>query len=273
MMVRADSHRGVSHAIRLGVVIGLAAGVLAAAPGAQSRGSASLVLYVYFGYNNDISVKLADGTPIGTPSGAPTVIPSGNYTVALEQPGCVQVPSFELQGPGVNIISNLSGGEVTSATDPATLLPNSTYTWRNDANRSVVNTFVTSSTVVATPSPSPLGVAASGGPNKPTTNTNIVGADVIPFRGTLTGTVTAAGKLTLAFKEERVATLRAGRYRIAVTDRSTTSGFMLETTTHRTLSISGTTFTGQRTGSVDLTAGRWLVMASRGKTAFSLIVT
>ncbi len=96
----------------------------------------SLTLYVYFGYNNEISVRLADGTPVGTLNGTPTVIPAGYYTLSFQQPGCVQVPSFELQGPGVSVVDNLSGGEVTSATDPVNLQPSSTYTWRNDANRS-----------------------------------------------------------------------------------------------------------------------------------------
>jgi len=273
-MAGVNRRHGVFRAIRLGVVVGLLGGALVAAPGAQSRGTASLILYVYFGYNNDISVKLADGTSIGTSSGPPTVIPAGDYTVALEQPGCVQVPSFELQGPGVNIVSNLSGGEVTSATDPATFLPSSTYTWRNDANRAVVNTFVTSSTVVGTPPPSPLGIAASGAStNKPTTNTGVVGADVVPFRGTLEGTVTAAGKLILAFRGRRVTTLRAGRYRITVSEPGAGNGFMLQTTTHRTVSLPRTTLAGTRTGLVDLTPGRWLFMPRRGTTAVTVVVT
>ena len=76
----------------------LAAGLLVGAPAGQSRGSVNLTLYVYFGYNNDISVRLADGTPVGTLNGTPTVIPAGYYTLSFQQPGCVQVPSFELQG-------------------------------------------------------------------------------------------------------------------------------------------------------------------------------
>lgn len=256
----------------MGLVLGLAAGLLVAAPAAQSRHSVSPTLYVYFGYNNDISVKLADGTPVGTSTGSPTVIPAGAYTVALEQPGCVQVPSFELQGPGVDIVSNLSGGEVTSATDPATFLPGSTYTWRNDANRAIVNTFVTSSTVLGTPAPGPLGIAASGGrTNKPTTNMNVVGSDVVPFRGTISGTVSAAGKLTVAFDGKPLRKLISGRYRIVVTDESSSNGFMLETT-HRALSLSGTAFIGKRTVSVDLTTGSWAFMPRGGKTAFSVVV-
>jgi hypothetical protein len=84
MMVGADRVLALSRACRFLVVVGILAAVLVVSPGAQSDNSASLTLYVYFGYNNDISVKLADGTPIGTAGGTPTVIPAGNYTVVLE---------------------------------------------------------------------------------------------------------------------------------------------------------------------------------------------
>ena len=211
---RSALHQGV----RLLALAALVAGFLVTAPGAQSRSSVSLTLYVYFDFTNEISVRLADGTPVGTLNGTPTVIPAGYYTLAFEQPGCVQVPSFELQGPGVSVVDNLSGGEVTSATDPANLQPNSTYTWRNDYNKSVVYTFTTSSTVLGTQS-AQTNVSLGGSNNKASGNSDIVGSAILPFRGTLTGGVSAAGKLTLAFKGKSVTTLMPSRYKIAVTDR------------------------------------------------------
>ena len=258
--------------VRLLAFAALVAGFLVAAPGAQSRSSVSLTLYVYFDFTNDISVRLADGTPVGTANGAPTVIPAGYYTLAFEQPGCVQVPLFELQGPGVNIVSNLSGGEVTSATDPANLQPNATYTWRNDYNKSVVYTFTTSSTVLGTQSAQTN--VTSGGASKNTTsgNSDIVGSQIVPFRGTLTGSVSAGGKLTLAFKGKSVTSLMPGRYKIAVTDRSLTNGFMLQGSAHKSLSVTGAAFTGKRSGSVDLTAGKWSFAPRGGKIAFSVVV-
>ncbi len=264
---RSALHQGV----RLLALAALVAGFLVTAPGAQSRSSVSLTLYVYFDFTNDISVRLADGTPVGTANGAPTVIPAGYYTLAFEQPGCVQVPLFELQGPGVNIVSNLSGGEVTSATDPANLQPNSTYTWRNDYNKSVVYTFTTSSTVLGTQS-AQTNVSSGGSNNKASGNSDIVGSQIVPFRGTLTGGVSAAGKLTLAFQGKSVTTLMPGRYKIAVTDRSSTNGFMLQRSAHKSLSVTSAAFTGKRSGSVDLTAGKWSFAPRGGKIAFSVVV-
>ncbi len=160
----------------------LAASLLVGAPAGQSRGSANLTLYVYFGYNNEISVRLADGTPVGTLNGTPTVIPAGYYTLSFQQPGCVQVPSFELQGPGVSVVDNLSGGEVTSATDPVNFQPSSTYTWRNDANRSLTYTFATSSAIVGT-QPGVVVHPALTSSNGASSNSDIVGSDVHSVQG------------------------------------------------------------------------------------------
>jgi hypothetical protein len=259
-----------------GVAFALATAFLLAPPTSQSRSLANLTLYVYFGYSNDIAVKLADGTAVGTQSGAPSVIPAGFYTVALEQPGCVQVPAFDLQGPGVDIVDNLSGGEVTSATESVTLLPNSTYTWRDDDNRSIVYTFETSSAVIGTPPPpsdTPAAGVLSGPPNSPSANTDLVGSALVPSRGTLIGSVTAAGKLTLAYHGRSVGNLKAGLYTIDVTDHSRTSGFMIETKTHRMLRLTGGAFIGTRSEAIDLSAGTWLFMSQTRTTPVSITVS
>jgi hypothetical protein len=248
----------------------LTASFLIAAPAGQSRESVSLTLYVYFGYNNEISVRLADGTTVGTLNGAPTVIPAGYYTLSFQQPGCVQVPSFELQGPGVSVVDNLSGGEVTSATAAVSFQPNSTYTWRNDANRSLTYTFATSSAVVGT-QPGAVVHQAVSSTNKDSSNSDIVGSAVTPFRGTLSGSVSASGKLTLTFDGKSVTRLPAGRYRIAVVDRSKAAAFVLAHS-HRTLSLTSMTFTGKHSGSIDLTAGTWTFTPRPGEAAFSIVV-
>ena len=87
--------------LRLGLAALLAAAALAAlalafAPGA---GAVSLSLDVSFSATGQISVTLPDGTPVGSTSGAPTVIPAGFYTVVLSAPGgCTELPYFDLEG-------------------------------------------------------------------------------------------------------------------------------------------------------------------------------
>ena len=89
----------------------LAAALLVAAPVARGQGSrGEHSLDVTFFANGQISVALPDGTPVGTTSGAPTVIPAGVYTISVLGPGgCTQLPLFDLSGPGVRLQDDMIG--------------------------------------------------------------------------------------------------------------------------------------------------------------------
>jgi hypothetical protein len=202
------------------------------------------------------------------------VIPAGYYTLTLNGPGnCISLPLFELSEPGVDIQDDMLGGEVDTHALYANFLPNSTYTWHIDRNQSVVYTFKASSDspggTVPTGSNSPTSTTAKT--PKPTSE-DITGSAIMPFRGTLTGGVTAAGTLTLAYKGKSVTSLKAGKYTIAVTDKSSSNGFMVEKLKHAVLSVTGAAFVGKRSATVQLTAGRWLFIPRAGKTAYSIAV-
>jgi hypothetical protein len=240
------------------------------APSAQARESATLTLDVTFFANGQISVALPDGTPVGTTSGAPTVIPAGVYTISVLGPGgCTQLPLFDLSGPGVQIQDDMIGGEVTSEAHMTTFQPNSTYTWRTDNDSaSPTHTFVTSSQVLGT-----APVQTSSAPTSTTPQSqDIVGSGIVPFRGTLDGTLSASGKLTLSFKGKSVKRLTAGRYTFEVTDRSSSGGFILQKS-RKTLTLTAPSFVGKRSVKVDLTAGKWEFVPSGAKPAFSISVT
>jgi hypothetical protein len=264
----------------LGTLLG---GLLGLSPGAQAGSAvalAPLALDVNYNYNGDISVILPDGSPVGVTTGQPTVIPAGYYIVTLTQPGCVDTPAFILQGPGVNIQDDLQSGEEVSDGDAADFQPNATYTWRNGSTNPPVNyTFVTSGQVVGTPpGPTPVTPVETGS-NKSESNSDPLGAagagsaGKALLRGTLAGTVTAAGRLTLLRGGKPVTRLTAGRYTLTVSDRSTTDGFMLGNTSHHELSLTGAAFVGKRSASVDLTAGRWFLDAlpAGPKTYFTVV--
>jgi hypothetical protein len=254
----------------------LGAGLLAPAPAAQARGQANPSLEVSFASSGAISLTLPDGTPVGTASGAPTVIPAGFYTVVLSGPGgCNELPYFALDGPGVHIFDNMDLGEVT-ATDNADLLPNSTYTWRDDGvNPAVVYTFVTSATVEGAP-PAPAG---SGAPPIPagtritTSSQDLVGSAIVHARGTLVGTVGASGRLSLVYRGRGLSSLSSGRYVVSVTGRSASSGFLLGNAKHDVVRLTGAAFVGKHSFSVDLTAGQWFYSQGRGseKTYFVVV--
>jgi hypothetical protein len=270
------SGRGAGSVVLRLVALGaLAAGLLALSPAAQGRGATSQSLDVNFSVNGTVVVTLPDGTPVGTTSGAPTVIPAGYYAVVVLGPGgCTQLPLFDLKGPGENIVDDMSGGEVTSETYGAYFMPNATYTWRTDnLNPGIVRTFVTSAVVGGTPlaSSSAAPPAPSGTPAP--TSQDLVGSAVVPFRGKLTGAVSPGGALTLLYKSRVVSSLIAGRYTITITDESATHGFMLEKAARSMVSVTGGRFVGKRSTSVDLTAGQWHALSGLGTKTYSIVVS
>jgi hypothetical protein len=244
---------------------------------AQARSAESLSLDVTFSATGTIAVTLPDGTPVGSTSGPPTVIPAGFYTLQLSGPGgCTDLPYFHLQGPGNDLLDNMDDGEVAGVVDTADLLPNSTYTWSDEnANPAAVYTFVTSADVLGTPPAgfnSPTGISSAEHSTAASQN-DVVGSSIAaPSRGTLSGAVSAAGTVTLAYGGKGAARLAPGRYTITVTDRSTRSGFMLEAAQHPPISLTGNAFVGRRSVSVDLTAGEWYFAPSIGgrKTSFTV---
>ncbi len=256
-------------ALRLAVAGALVAGALTASA-AEARLAATPTIVVSFNTNGVVTATL-NGTALGTTSGAPTVIPAGYYSVLLNGPGeCINLPLFELSGPGVNIQDDMIGGEVDTHSLPTYFLPNSTYAWHIDRAQSIVYTFRTSSDVVGTPTTTGSSAPSPKSDTKPTSQ-DVVGSALAPFRGTLTGVVTAAGSLRVAYKGKSVASLNAGRYAISVVDRSSSSGFAVKGK-HATVSVTGMAFVGKRTVTVNLTAGQWSFGPSASKSSYTVSV-
>ncbi len=213
-------------------------------------------------------MSLPDGTPVGATSGAPTVIPAGFYTVQMLGPGgCTNLPYFNLKGPGNNIIDSMDQGEEAAKNVNANFLPNSTYTWWDSANPSAVYTFATDGEVVGTPPPIPVS------PKHGTASTSdLIGSARATIRGTVTGAVSAAGKLSFSFQGKSVSSLQSGKYNFVVTDNSSTSGFMLQKGSHTPITVSGARFVGKHSTAVVLSAGRWSFAPQAGKTAYTVVV-
>jgi hypothetical protein len=266
---------------RLAVIFGalLACfGVLAAT--AQARSAGPLSLLVNFDYNGQITVTLPDGTPVGTTSGAPTVIPAGYYVLTLTQPGCIVIPAFVLLGPGVNIQDDLQSGEIVSDADEADFQPNSTYQWRNGSINPPLNfTFQTSGSVVGTPPVPAAAAAVSTGSNKAETNSDPLASTKpstpsVVSRGALNAFVSSTGKVSLDAHAARVTKLAAGRYTISVNDESHSLGLVLgSTVSGATRALTSAAFTGHRSIVVVLAAGRWFVAPAAGGAKSYFVVT
>jgi hypothetical protein len=248
--------------------------LLALVPVAHARPAAAAPsLVVTFSPAGAVTVTLPDGTPVGTTAGLPTAIPAGYYTLVLNGPGnCINLPLFELRGPGVNINDDMLGGETDTHQLYVDFQPGATYTWHLDRSENVVYTFRTTTAVVGTPTGS-TGTNASGSTSLKPTSQDITGSEIVPFRGKLSIAVGANGRLALAYKGKPVRALRAGRYSIAAVDRSPSSGLLLAKLSHAAVTVTGKAFVGKRTTSVVLTTGKWLFMPRAGQAAFSIPVS
>jgi hypothetical protein len=255
----------------------VAAGLLVA-PAAQARQATFLSLDVTFSSGGAITMTLPDGTPVGVAGGSPTVIPAGYYTLFFTGPGgCTTVPYFELKGPGVNVSDDLDEGETNNDTATADLSPSSTYQWTNTFT-SAVYTFQTNASVVGTPSSyDTSGYAVdSSGTSGTASSSDLVGSSstsssATSLRGSLTGAVSAAGKLSLVFKGRSVSVLAAGHYTVTVTDKSTRTGLVLEHGKAAPVMLATKGFVGKHTMTVNLTAGQWFYaphVATGSKTYF-----
>ncbi|HEX4520177.1 MAG TPA: hypothetical protein VH063_11415 [Gaiellaceae bacterium] len=244
--------------------------LLLLAPAAGARRAADLSLQVTFNATDGISVTLPDGTPVGVTSGAPTVIPAGYYTIHLSGPLNVPsgMPYFNLTGPGVDVLENMSEGGVGSLTDTAFFVPLATYTWTNNSLPGVVYTFTASAAVLGTPPATPVSPRAG----TPAASQDIVGSGAATVSGTLKAGVAPSGLVSLELGGKSVARLTAGRYRIVVTDRSASHGFVLERAGHRAVTVSSSKFVGRHSVTVALSAGRWLYASGSGSKSFALVV-
>ena len=249
--------------------------LLALAPGAQARpADAGNLVVVFHTGQPRITVTLANGTPVGTTSGAPTVIPPGPYNIAMDDSAGAEGPKFDVRGPGVSFADDMFLGETPTANYSVTFEPSSTYTWRNDEQPSVVFTFATSASGGGTTQPAaPVTTSGSGGKTTTTSSssTDIVGSSILQFRGTLIGNVSGAGVLTLTFDGKKVSGLKAGRYTVRVIDSSKKAGFTIRRAGHAAIPITVKAFVGTHAQIVSVPAGQWLAYAGVGKTLYFFV--
>jgi hypothetical protein len=266
---------------RLGIVMSpvalLVALITALTVDATSSRAADQALYVTFHANHTITVTLLDGTPVGTTSGPPTVIPAGDYTLHLDNSDEVAGPEFDISGPGVKVVDDLFFGEAPSATHRVTFQPSATYTWRDDARPSEVFVFTISAATPSGSSGSSSGTttgSSSSGSSSSSKSSGVVGSGIksVPFRGTLAGTVSTAGRLTLTRNGKGVSTIKSGRYKITIDDKTSRSGFTVQEIRKQPVAVTGVSFVGKRSVTVELKAGQWFFYSpSAGKKNYFVV--
>jgi hypothetical protein len=248
------------------LLLSAAAGFLAATGGTHA--AVSSTLYAGFDADGNIHLNFADGTMIGTPTPPGTLVPSGTYTIMLNNNGLDDEGGqhfFHLSGPGVNL--DAAGNLYDTATWTATFQPGATYVYQDDNNpntsREIFGTpgSGAGATTATTPTTTPT-VSTQHSTTTKATSQDVVGSALVPFRGTLLGSVSAAGKLTLTLKGKAVASLKTGRYTITVSDHSGKNGFTLQEIRQPGTTITTTTYVGKRSATLTLKPGQWFFYPS-----------
>ena len=247
----------------------VAAGALVA-PSAWAQRAAAPAIVVNFTTSGVVTVTL-NGSPVGTTSGAPTVIPGGYYSLVLNGPGdCINLPLFELSGPGVDIQDDMIGGEVDTHSLPTYFVPNSTYTWHIDRAQSIVYTFRTSTDVIGSATATGSSGAASGRAGRAhLRRRRRLGDRSLPrhaHRGRKRG-----GRARDRLQGQGSEDPKAGRYTITVVDKSSSSGFVVKGK-RRAVTVTGMPFIGKHSVTLNLTAGRWSFGPSAAQSSYTVSV-
>jgi hypothetical protein len=252
-----------------GVVAGVAALLVSTgSAGLRTTSAAAPSLYVMYAMNCTFTIVDDSGRTV-------TSIPPGHYQVDVRTPlafgtmpnpgpgtdmtACRGAPQFQLQGPGVDLFTNMTAGCESDKVFTETFQPNGTYVAQDLNQPSVAHG---SFTTLASGAPVVPTVTYGGGKGKPEVSTDIVGS--LAVLGTLNATV-SAGKPTLTTKGKPVSSLKAGRYKLTIADRDAKAGFfVLGPTSKAPTSLSGVTFHGTHSVAIKLTAGKWTYYTNLG---------
>jgi hypothetical protein len=239
---------------------------------------ADATLTVTYIGSSSLQVRLADGTAVR--SGG--TIPAGSYQVLVDDADYTN-PKFTMNGPGVNISSDLNssgmGIDRPAFFGPYAFPTGSTYTLQ-DANigASSAITFTASANATASGASSSGGSSSvsggSGGSSSGVGKSASSGATTTSTKmvGTLKASVSAFGKPTLTFKGKAVKTLKSGRYSVTVDDHSKKAGLIVWQLGRHAITLSGSATLGPSSHAVAFSAGKWFFEGSMAgpKTYFSV---
>lgn len=252
--------------VLLGAMVALKLGV------ASSHAAVSPTMHAFVHEDNSIGLTFDDGTPVGNQNRTPPTIPPGAYTIRVVDDATEH--NFHLSGPGVDLATGT--GETSSPTWSVTLQPGSTYRFQCDTHSDFMyGVFQTSGTSSSSGGGSSSSGSSSGSTSSSSSSSSGSGTaspgstPAASLRGTLAGTVGSAGKLTLAFQGRAVSKLQPGRYKITVADKSPARSFVLKEKGHSAMTVSGVSFVGTHSVTVNLTAGQWTFYTSAGRASVS----
>jgi hypothetical protein len=206
---------------------------------------------------------------VSTPVMFKLVVPGGPGVDSINPndfTGCKGWVQFRVTGPGIDLFTTLdSGCDAYQLLSAQSFKDGGTYTFQD------LNQPATTRTTLSVDSSAPSWTAqtpytkTSG---KGQTFKDLIGSARLPLIGTLSANLAKTGQLSLSNKGKNVVSLKAGKYRVVVTDRSSSAGIILEPVDGNAKSLSGVKFVGKDSKAVVLTPGRWMYHTSSGKSHY-----
>jgi hypothetical protein len=253
-----------------------------AAGGGSSPGTSTSsripTLYVLYAMNCTFTFANDSGQTV-------TSIPPGSYEVDVRTPvafgtvpltgvtdltACHGSPMFQLQGPGVNLFTNMTAGCSVDLLFPETFQAGATYTAEDLNQPAVTKSTLTIQTSGSPTTPTPITVSGAKGETQQALIGSLSGKTGV--KATLIATLEANGKIALTLKGNPVKTLPAGKYKFSITDMDPKGSFILRAASSTSASnLTGVKFVGKKLATVTLKAGSYDYYA--GKALHVLVIT
>lgn len=260
----------------LGTIVALQLGVVGSHAAVSSPTAVSQTMHAVVNEDDSIGLTFDDGSAVGNQSRTIPTIPPGTYSVSVLDNA--DIHNFHLLGPGVDDATSIDNTQ--TATWSVTLQPGQQYKFQCDNHPDFMWGWFQTSGAAASGSSSSGGTtsgSSSGGSTSGSGSSTSGGSSsnggssssgsstpVAALLGTLSGSISSAGKVTLTLGGKQVSKLKSGRYRITVVDRSSSGSFVVQEAGHPAVKLTGASFTGTHSVVVDLTAGKWTFAVSSG---------
>jgi hypothetical protein len=254
-------------------------------------------LSVYYVGTSSLRASLDDGSAVTNGR----VIAPGSYMV-LVWDADYTTPRFTITGPGVNVTTDLNstgmGLDAPHYIGPLTFAASSTYTLRDtNMGAAAVLTFSTSATGGGSSGGGSSGGGSSGGgssgggssgggssgggssgggsSSSTSKTTSKTTATTVKLAGTLkasVGSMMGMSKPMLTLNGKAPKTLKAGVYKITVSDQSKKDGLVVGRSGKTPITVSSKSDVGSRSKNVTFTAGKWYYANAAGgaKTYFTV---
>jgi hypothetical protein len=218
-------------------------------------------IYVQYNDNCTFTMSVDPGTAITATSPPGPTLPPGNYQIQVLMVNptggySCGTPVFTLRGPGVNSVTTFPNESLLDNHVLPALQPSSTYTAEDENAPAATHVYFTTAATGSSTSLLPSSTTSPAS-TRGSSQTDIVGSGLPPLRGRLVATVGAHGRTTITLSGRSVSRLKAGRYAVAVTDRSRTAGFQLEHSGGKPVDLTSARFVGHTTRTIALSGGRW----------------